>query len=221
MNEAHAKKYQDLPKADSVRLIDFELAEILTLESFPPQFVLVVTGTKPYLNMDVDLVPLVFIRQPEYWGIEVVGRLPGGIGLPAVAPYTVSIRLSDITGTEGIEVIGATRSEKIKIPPEEASGKCHDWSAWHDHQPPGPTTLNVHAECEFPTAGYTVELKRQEPQGINPKDLLLIKVVHEPTGPVADVITTVEARYHEETDFEYDTVTILPDGLSIPVEEVH
>jgi hypothetical protein len=38
---------------------------------------------------------------------------------------------------------------------------------------------------------------------------------------VADVITTVDARYHEETDFEYDTVTILPDGPSIPVEEVH
>lgn len=215
------RAYADLPRTESVRLIDFDLAEVLTLESFPPQFVLVVTGTKPFLNMEVELVPLVFVRQPEFWGIEVVGRLPGGIGLTAVAPYTVSINLSGITGTEGIEVIGATRSEKLRIPPEEAVGKCHDWSAWHDHQPPGPTTLHVHGECEFPTAGYTVELKRQEPQGINPKDLLLTKVVHEPTGPVAEVITTVEARYREETDFEYDTVTILPDGASIPVEEVH
>lgn len=221
MNEEQAKKYQDLPRADSVRLIDFERADILTLESFPPQFVLVVTGTKPYLNMEVDIVPRVYVRQPEYWGIEVVGRLPGGIGFPALAPNTVSIRLSGIVGTEGIEVIGAIRSEKIEVPPEETIGECRDWSAWHDHQPPGPPTLHVHAECEFLTAGYTVELRRRVPQGINPKDLLLTKVVHGPTGPVADVIMTVEARYQEETDFEYDTVTILPDGLSIPVEEVH
>jgi hypothetical protein len=221
VNEEQARKYEDLPKADSVRLVDFGSAEVLTLESLPPQFLLVVTGTKPFLNMEVELVPLVFVRRPEYWGVEVVGRLPGGIGLPALTPYTVSTNLSGITGTEGIEVIGATRSEKIRVPPEEEAGNCRDWNAWHDHQPPGPPTLHVRGECEFPTAGHTVELKRQEPQGINPKDLLLAKVVHEPTGPVAQIVTTVEARYQEETDFEYDTVTILPDGVSVPVEEVH
>jgi hypothetical protein len=220
VNEEQAKKYEDLPKADSVRRIDFDSAEVLTLESFPPQYVLVVIGTKPYLNMEMDLVPLVYIRQPEYWGIEVVGRLPGGVGLPALAPYTVSIRLSGIVGTEGIEIIGATRSEEIKVTPEETATNCRDWSAWHDHQPPGSPTLHVHGECEFPTAGYTVELKPQEPQGINPRDLLLTKVVHKPTGPAAAVITTVEVDYIEETDFEYDTVTILPDGPSVPVEEV-
>jgi hypothetical protein len=119
VNEEQLRVHQNLPKADSQRLINFERAQILTLESFPPQFVLRVTGTKPYLNMEVELVPLVFIRQPEYWGIEVVGRLPGGIGLPALAPYDVSIPLSGITGTRGIEVIGATRSKRIELPPTE------------------------------------------------------------------------------------------------------
>jgi hypothetical protein len=52
-------------------------------------------------------------------------------------------------------------------------------------------------------------------------EILLDLVVHEPTGPVAQVITTVEARYEEETDFEYETVTILPDGVSVPVRDVH
>jgi hypothetical protein len=171
--------------------------------------------------MEVDLVPLVFIQQPEYWGIEVVGRLPGGIGLPVQAPYSVSINLSGITGTKGIEVIGATRSEKIEVPPNgKPVGECRDWSAWHDHQPPGPPVVHVRGECEFPSAGYSVELRRKEPQGINPKDLLLERVVHEPSGPVAQAITVVEARYREETDFEFDTVTILPDGPSIPVQEV-
>src|SRR5215210_3256881 len=180
MNEEQMRVYNELPKAESPRLIDFERAEVVTLESFPPQFLLRVAGTKPYANMLVDLVPLVYFRQPEYWGIEVVGRLPGGIGLPALAPYDVSISLSGITGTEGVEVIGANRSERIEVPPDgQTAGVCHGWEAWHDHQPPGPAVLYVSGECEFPTAGYEVELRRRAPQGINPKDLLLERLVRE------------------------------------------
>jgi len=122
MNEEELQRFKSLPPVESCRLIDFDSVEILVLESFPPQYVLVVSGTKPYLNMSVDLVPLVYIRQPEYWGIEVVGCLPG-IGLPATAQYTVFLSLNGVTGTEGIEVIGATRSEKRNIPPEEQSAE--------------------------------------------------------------------------------------------------
>lgn len=116
MNREQMEEYEVLPKAESHRLIDFDRAEVVALESFPPQFVLTVSGEKPYMNMEVSLEPLVYIRQPEYWGIEVVGHLPGGIGLPVVTPYTVSIPLSGIMGTKGVEVIGATRSEKIDVP---------------------------------------------------------------------------------------------------------
>ena len=115
MNEEQLKTYNKLPPPGSSRLIDFDRAEIVTLDSFPPRHVLKVTGVKPFLNMEVDLVPLVYIRQPEYWGIEVVGRLRG-IGLPAPAPYTVSMPLDGFIGTQGIEMIGATRSEKIEVP---------------------------------------------------------------------------------------------------------
>ena len=62
-----------------------------------------------------------------------------------------------------------------------------------------------------------MELRRHEPQGFNPKDLLLDRVVH--SSDSYDT-TTVSVRYEEGTDFEYDTVTILPDGPSIPVEVV-
>ena len=41
----------------------------------------------------------------------------------------------------------------------------------------------------------------------------------EPSGPVAQVVTVVEARYREESDLEFDTVTILPDGMSVKVQE--
>ncbi|MDQ3588954.1 MAG: hypothetical protein M3392_01710 [Actinomycetota bacterium] len=123
MNEQQIKDYQRLPQSKACRLIDFEEVDVVTLEIFPPQHVLIVSGTKPYLtylNMEVSLRPRTYIQQPEYWGIEVVGCLPG-FGLPALAPYTVSIRLAGFMGTKGIEVIGATRSEKIELgdlPPE-------------------------------------------------------------------------------------------------------
>jgi hypothetical protein len=118
MDEAQLQTFRALPAATCFRLLDFEQAEIITLESFPPQFILRVSGTKPYVNMDVELVPVVYIRQPEYWMIEVVGSLRG-IGLPALAPYTVSIPLAGIIGTRGIEVVGATRSEQFDIVPGE------------------------------------------------------------------------------------------------------
>jgi hypothetical protein len=99
-------------------------------------------------------------------------------------------------------------------------GTCHDWTAVHDRQPPGPSVLTVRGNCTFNTAGYSVELRRREPQGINPRDLLLERIVQPPTGPVAQVVTDVEVIYSEETESGYDTVTILPDGASIPVEGV-
>ena len=114
MAQEQAQELQDLPQPVSTRLIDFEHSEILTLESFPPQYVLVVSGRKPYWNMRVALSPLTYIRQPEYWGIEVIGSVGERVLPSPGAPYTVSLPLTSI-GTCGIEVIGATRSERHDI----------------------------------------------------------------------------------------------------------
>jgi hypothetical protein len=35
-----------------------------------------------------------------------------------------------------------------------------------------------------------------------------------------EVITVLEASYREQTDPEFDTITILPDGMSLQVQEV-
>lgn len=115
MSEELDPTFQALPSPDSCRLIDFDSAKVITLRSLPPQHVLVVSGQKPYFNMTVSLSPLVYIRQPEYWGIEVVGCLPG-LGLPVVTPYVESLDLAGTIGTCGIEAIGASRSEKIDVP---------------------------------------------------------------------------------------------------------
>lgn len=120
---ARADLMSELPASESTRVIDFDRAKIVTLESDPPLYLLVVSGTKPYLNMVVDLSPLTYIRQPEYWGIEVVGHLPGGVGLPALGAYEVSLPLAGLMGTEGVEVIGATRSERLEPDGEPAANR--------------------------------------------------------------------------------------------------
>jgi hypothetical protein len=122
MTEEPVRILQALPTPQSCRLIDFDSAQVIALPARPPRRVLIVSGKKPYLNMRVFLSPLVYVQQPEYWGIEVVGCLPE-IGLPAVAPYVETLDLDGTIGTRGIEVIGASRSEKIDVPcSAEATG---------------------------------------------------------------------------------------------------
>jgi hypothetical protein len=101
-----------------------------------------------------------------------------------------------------------------------SKGTCSGWKAWHDNQPPGPATLHVTGECTFPTTGYSVELKPHHPQGINPSIYLMDKIVQEPTGNVAQVVTVVKVHYREVTNAKYSEIHILTDNVHIPVEEV-
>lgn len=85
---------------------------------------------------------------------------------------------------------------------------CREWHAIHDHMPGKPVTLRVTGECEVDNTRYDLRLVRREPQGINPKDLLLDLVTDE-ADVGNDIITTRNPEYVEETEFEYDTVTIV------------
>jgi hypothetical protein len=102
------------------QLIDFERADAVTPMIYPPQPRLVVSGQKPYPGMEVSLVPLRYVSQPPYWGIQVVGTPPGGppqaTQLPSAIPYTVELDLEGIVGSTGVEVIGASKTEQIAVP---------------------------------------------------------------------------------------------------------
>lgn len=98
---------------------------------------------------------------------------------------------------------------------------CANWSAIHDFMPPAPAHLRVRGDCTFPTPGYTVTLKKKEPQGINPSILILEKAVTSPSGPEPEVITTIPVAYEEVTNQHYTEVQIVPDGATIAVQEVH
>lgn len=75
-------------------------------------YFLVVQGTKPWISMRVDFSPLIYIGQPEYWGIQVIG-IQSGIGLPTTAPYSHYDEVSQFMGKKGVEVIGANQTIKL------------------------------------------------------------------------------------------------------------
>jgi hypothetical protein len=120
LEEAHLADHRALPPPTSFRLIAYDKAEVLTLESEPPQYVLQVSGVKFSPSMTVKLMPLIYVRQPEYWEIEVVGGLSGA-AIPVKTPYTVSLPLGGTLGSRGIQVIGANRSDTFDLPPGQSA----------------------------------------------------------------------------------------------------
>ena len=99
---------------------------------------------------------------------------------------------------------------------EPLVGRCKDWRAL---QPQGAGKLMVRGWCTYPNSGWTMELRRKEPQGSDPADLVLERVEGYKEGYPSRVVKAIEAEYVEETETEYDTVTILPDEVTIEVEK--
>jgi hypothetical protein len=114
MQAQDLKVFETLPPPTMCRLIDFKTVHVVP-GFVPKTFFLIVSGEKPWASMTVQLVPRIYIVQPDYWGIEVVA-CQHGFGIPIQVPYSVTLDISHTLGKAGIEVIGATRSEKIKVP---------------------------------------------------------------------------------------------------------
>jgi hypothetical protein len=103
-----------VPDPSLCKPIDFTRAFVRTVDTPPRDRFLVVSGVKPFSSMEVVLSPVTYIRQPEYWEVDVLGCVRE-IGMPVLTPYTVSLRLGSTIGTKGIEVVGATRSVRIDV----------------------------------------------------------------------------------------------------------
>ena len=103
MEEQHLKAFTALPPSSSCRIINFETAQVVP-GFFPKTLFLIVTGVKPWVTMTVELRPLIYIKQPEYWGIEVV------VAVTVLAFHTVckifaaSQRPNEISGLSYAEV---------------------------------------------------------------------------------------------------------------------
>jgi len=103
------------------------------------------------------------------------------------------------------------------LPPVPTSTvRCHDWSVEPVRAVGGGPHLLVSALCAV-RGGERVQLRRHNPQGFNPTDLLLELVVARspfPPGPA----THEERIIDVEPDAGYTSVTILPDGPSLRVD---
>jgi hypothetical protein len=122
------------------------------------------------------------------------------------------------TSKAATKMTAAKKVSAKKKPP--ATIQCGKWTAVHDHMPPGTPTLRVNGVCKTPTSGYRIKLVPAVPQGINPKILLLKKIVTPPKGIVPPIVTAVAVKYEKKTKFEYTNVAILPDGVTIKVKEI-
>ena len=54
---------------------------------------------------------MAYREMPDFWMIEVVGRLAAS-GLPVLVDYCVALPLESFRGRKRIEIVGATKSER-------------------------------------------------------------------------------------------------------------
>jgi len=101
---------------EQCQTIDFEKAAVTPLATTGTTVRnrLTVTGQKPAANVRVTLVPVVYIKQPDFWEITVTG-CSSGIGLPVLTPYTATFDFTGSLGRCGIEVAGATRRQQFDL----------------------------------------------------------------------------------------------------------
>ena len=108
------EEFNAFPMATSCRLQNFDDYDLV------PGFInetyfLRVRGTKGWVFMKVELVPLIYVRRPEYWEIEVVGCL-SGFDLPRITKYEtsfVALTPASGAGTKGIIIRGANKKVKV------------------------------------------------------------------------------------------------------------
>jgi hypothetical protein len=77
---------------------------------------LTVTGTKPYMNMDVSLSHEAYNGRPAYWRTVVIGCVKNGLLMPLASPYYITMNLDQFVGSRGVEIVGASRKVRRDIP---------------------------------------------------------------------------------------------------------
>jgi hypothetical protein len=99
--------------------------------------------------------------------------------------------------------------------------KTKDFSAHISAIPPGPRTLIVSGTVVVGHPGHKVTLEPAAPQGINPNILLMKLTVERVEGIFPQVETEIPVRWQESPARSIERVTILPDGIDLPVMVAH
>lgn len=152
---------------------------------------------------------------------------PGNIGTPGdptLESFTSGTFVFDAAGIgDEIRVVSADSDETVSVSELDPTLGGKSWTAILDLQPgPGKTpTLRVQGSVEVPSPQHSAKLERAEPQGINPKILLLYTVIVPPEGIHTPQMYSADVEYIEKTGPRYESVTILPEGIYVEVEELH
>jgi hypothetical protein len=96
--------------------------------------------------------------------------------------------------------------------------KTQSWYAWLDLTPPKPDEFHVVGDIFVSNPGIQASLHKKNPQGINPKILLLDLLLIQQPGMWPQVMTWVHARYDRvlpPSSPQYESVEIFLDGKSI------
>ena len=97
---------------------------------------------------------------------------------------------------------------------------CEEWSAWYNTAPAGPKTLHVKGVCTFHSSGYEVKLIRRKPQSLKPESCTLDVAITAPIGigGIERGIRHMPVHYSEESEKQYDSVSIEPDHVIVAVK---
>ena len=115
------------------------------------------------------------------------------------------------TYSEGVNAVEASEQS------EPLAGMCKDWRAQRSQ---GTGKLMVRGWCTYPNSAWSVELRRRDAQQSDPSELVLERVESRAEHVQSQVVKAIEVEYvAEEPETEYETVTILPDGVTIEVEK--
>lgn len=109
------KEFMDASPAQSWRRIDYETADVVG-GFINDTFFLTVSGTTPWAGMSVVLAPLVYITCPDFWEVELIARMPTGISLPVLTPFSITLSLTGATGYQGTRLVGATKRQEWELP---------------------------------------------------------------------------------------------------------
>lgn len=165
-------------------------------------------------------------------------RTRKGFGLPMVRPLRhrlCNLRLGPAhnkTSVIGFALIDGSVVGSASIPVDSTttipnpypsiSVDTSDWYAWVNALPPGPKSFHVTGVVYAPTPGYDASLIPANPQGVNPKDLILDLRLQPRPGVWPQVITPISVRYDiEDYAGNYESVQVRePDGdaVQFPVE---
>ena len=116
------------------------------------------------------------------------------------------------------------KPESSCVPCNEGT-RTRDWYAWLNLMPPSPDDLHVTGEVYVPNPGVDPILVPREPQGINPRILLLELLLCQRPGIWPPVLVWKQVRYDKTGRIlRYDQVDIFCGDrliVSIPVEDIH